>query len=117
MLGHKKTMEPYLDFGVFQRLKERKEFNQVRVSFDTIGCEPGVDLDLGEELVFEFISQYLPEESDRVGKIFSKSGAYSRFKDLLSKKGLLDKWYDFEDEQNKNALKQWCLENDIKIKD
>jgi len=45
MLGHKKTMEPYLDFGVFQRLKERKEFNQVRVSFDTIGCEPGVDLD------------------------------------------------------------------------
>lgn len=75
------------------------------------------DLDLGEELVFEFISQYLPEESDRVGRIFSKSGAYSRFKDLLSKKGLLDKWYDFEDEQNKNALKQWCLENDIKIKD
>jgi len=75
------------------------------------------DLDLGEELVFEFISQYLPEESDRVGRIFRKSGAYSRFKDLLSKKGLLDKWYDFEDEQNKNALKQWCLENDIKIKD
>ena len=75
------------------------------------------DLDLGEELVFEFISRYLPEESDLVGKIFSKSGAYSRFKDLLSKKGLLDKWYDFEDEQNKNALKQWCLENDIEIKD
>jgi hypothetical protein len=38
-------MRPYLDFGVFQRLKERRAFNQVHVSFDTIEWEAGVDLD------------------------------------------------------------------------
>lgn len=38
-------MEPYLDFGVFQRLKERNEFNRVRVSFDTIEWDVGIDLD------------------------------------------------------------------------
>ncbi len=38
-------MKPYLDFGVFQRLKERKEFNRVRVSFDTIKWDSGIDLD------------------------------------------------------------------------
>lgn len=38
-------MKPYLDFGVFQRLKERRAFNRVRVSFDTIEWESGIDLD------------------------------------------------------------------------
>ncbi|WP_417581600.1 DUF2442 domain-containing protein [Nitrincola sp.] len=38
-------MKPYLDFGVFKRLKERSSFNQVRVSFDTIEWSVGVDLD------------------------------------------------------------------------
>lgn len=38
-------MKPYLDFGVFQRLKEPKEFSRVRVSFDTIEWESGADLD------------------------------------------------------------------------
>jgi hypothetical protein len=38
-------MRPYLDFGVFKRLKERDSFHQVRVSFDTIEWNAGVDLD------------------------------------------------------------------------
>ena len=38
-------MKPYLDFGIFQRLKERNAFNRVRVSFDTIEWDSGVDLD------------------------------------------------------------------------
>lgn len=38
-------MKPYLDFGIFQRLKEPKEFSRVRVSFDTIEWESGADLD------------------------------------------------------------------------
>lgn len=38
-------MKPYLDFGVFQRLKARNAFNQVRVSFDTIAWDSAVDLD------------------------------------------------------------------------
>ena len=38
-------MKPYLDFGVFQRLKNRSSFERVRVVFDTIGWDTGVDLD------------------------------------------------------------------------
>ncbi len=38
-------MKPYLDFGVFQRLKELNAFNRVRVSFDTIEWDSGIDLD------------------------------------------------------------------------
>ena len=73
------------------------------------------DLDLGKDLVIEFTSDFLPKEIDRVYSIFRRKGAYSRYKKLLSEKGLLEKWYKFEDERQKAALKEWCAENDIKI--
>ncbi|KKO44213.1 hypothetical protein WG68_16360 [Arsukibacterium ikkense] len=37
-------MKPYLDFGVFKRLKETSAFNEVFVSFDTVEWRAGVDL-------------------------------------------------------------------------
>ena len=38
-------IKPFLDFGVFQRLKDRNAFMRVRVEFDTIEWDSGVDLD------------------------------------------------------------------------
>ncbi|MCZ7665730.1 MAG: DUF2442 domain-containing protein [Chloroflexi bacterium] len=38
-------MKPYLDFGVFQMLREYAHFQQVRVSFDTSKWGGGIDLD------------------------------------------------------------------------
>ncbi len=38
-------MNPYLDFGVFQRIKEVAIFNTVKVSFDTIEWDGNIDLD------------------------------------------------------------------------
>ena len=38
-------MKPYLEFGVFKRIKNYDTFKQVRVAFDTIEWEGGVDLD------------------------------------------------------------------------
>ena len=38
-------MKPYLDFGVFNRLKNKNEFKRVHISFDTIEWDCGVDLD------------------------------------------------------------------------
>jgi hypothetical protein len=38
-------MKDFLDFGVFQRLKDYSVFRRVRVAFDTIEWESGVDLD------------------------------------------------------------------------
>jgi len=38
-------MKPILDFGIFRRLKDYDAFRRVRVAFDTIEWECGVDLD------------------------------------------------------------------------
>jgi hypothetical protein len=38
-------MNPFLNLGVFQRLKKYEIFRQVRVGFDTVEWECGVDLD------------------------------------------------------------------------
>ena len=38
-------MKPYLDFGIFRRLKELNAFKRVHVSFDTIEWDSGIDLD------------------------------------------------------------------------
>lgn len=73
------------------------------------------DLDLGKVLVFDFVEEFMPGESDRVHDIFRRRGAYSRFKDLVERKGLLDSWYSFEDEKTKQALRQWCMDNDIEL--
>ncbi|PIE28806.1 hypothetical protein CSA57_12300 [candidate division KSB3 bacterium] len=39
------AMKPFLDFGIFQSLKNQNTFNRVRVAFDTIEWESGADLD------------------------------------------------------------------------
>ncbi len=44
-------MKPFLDFGIFQRLKDYDIFKHVRVSFDTVERESGIDLD--PEFVYE----------------------------------------------------------------
>ncbi len=38
-------IKPLLDFGVFQRIKDYENFKQVRIAFDTIEWDCGVDLD------------------------------------------------------------------------
>lgn len=38
-------MKPFLDFGIFQRIKDREAFRRVRVAFDTVEWDSGVDLD------------------------------------------------------------------------
>jgi len=74
------------------------------------------ELDLGKALVIKFTSEYLPEELDKVYSIFRRKGAYSKYKDLLERKGVLEDWYEYENEQQKAALKGWCQENNIEIK-
>jgi len=40
---------------------------------------------------------------------------HTKFKNLLEVKGLLDKWYAFENEEQTKALREWCKDNDINI--
>ncbi len=75
------------------------------------------DLGLGRELVFKFVAQRLPSDYEHVQMIFRKRGAYSSYKDLLDRRGLLQEWYDFENAREKEAIREWCLENGIDISD
>lgn len=84
---------------------------------DYVWMPDKMDLDLGTSLVFRFAREEIPEKYDMVRNIFRSRGAYSRFKDLLDRIGLLDKWYDFESEQTKTALLNWCKENDIVLEE
>lgn len=47
------------------------------------------EFDLAKFLVLRFASRELPEEYEEIDSIFRRSGAYSRFKDLLSEHGTL----------------------------
>lgn len=38
-------MKPMLDFGVFRRIREYESFRRVRVAYDTVEWDCGVDLD------------------------------------------------------------------------
>ena len=73
------------------------------------------DLDLGRSLVFDFIAAALPGEFDRVRGIFSRKGAYSRYKELLEAKGQLEAWYEFERKATEKALREWCRENGVNL--
>ena len=73
------------------------------------------DLDLGKPLVLEFARTQLPEHFEKVREIFSRRGAYARFKDLLEYHDKLDAWYQWEQEQTRQALREWCADNDIKL--
>jgi hypothetical protein len=84
---------------------------------DAVAIPHKTDLELGRELVFDFVRSRLPEESDRVHDFFSHRGAYGRFKNLLASKNLLDAWYAFEAEAEGKALRQWCADEGIELED
>jgi hypothetical protein len=73
------------------------------------------DLDLGSKLALSFTEQQLPREFGRVLGYFHKRGAYSRFKELLQDRGVLENWYAFEKDATERALKQWCDEHEIEL--
>ena len=75
------------------------------------------DLDLGNRLVMAFATEQCPELLEKVDAIFRRKGAYSRYKELLDSKGLLEKWYDYENQHTKEALRQWCADNGIELTD
>jgi hypothetical protein len=48
--------------------------------------------------------------------MFSKRGAYPKFKALLARRHALDRWYAFEQKATK-ALRDWCEANSIELSD
>lgn len=73
------------------------------------------DLNLGKDLVFRFVRGNLPDRIDEVRGIFSRRGAYGRFKSLLERKGFLDRWHEFEAKETERALREWCRDLGIEL--
>ena len=73
------------------------------------------DLDVGKNLVFEFIEEVLPDAMSEVERMFSRRGAYSNFKNLLERRGLLPRWYEYEATAQEKAMREWCADPGIEI--
>ena len=74
-------------------------------------------LGLGKPLVLDFARECLPDDYEKVRQIFSRSGAYARFKDLLARRGAVDRWYEFSAKTEQAALRAWCAKNAIELSD
>src|SRR6516165_5345173 len=73
------------------------------------------ELDLGKSLALDFARELLPDDYDEVRHIFSQRGAYRRYKELLVRRGILDRWSDFSNKAEEAALRKWCAENGIEL--
>lgn len=69
------------------------------------------ELDLGRSLAIRFVEEQLPRSRGEVGEYFRKRGAYSRFKALLEREGMLDAWHQYEQTSKEQALREWCADN------
>jgi hypothetical protein len=49
--------------------------------------------------------------------MFSKSGAYKKFRALVTRRNVLDQWYEFESKATERALREWCELNSIELAD
>jgi hypothetical protein len=74
-----------------------------------------IELDLGKPLVLGFAREFLPDDYGEVSHIFSRRGAYRQYKDLLVRRGVLERWYDFSNKAEEAALREWCAENGIDL--
>ncbi|WP_037008868.1 hypothetical protein [Pseudomonas sp. RL] len=73
------------------------------------------ELDLGRSLVLRFAERFLPDDYGDVQDMFRRKGAYSAFKDRLARKGMLDQWYEYEAQAQRQALREWCEELGIDL--
>ena len=71
------------------------------------------EFDLGRPLVMDFAREFLTDDYDEVRRIFRRRGAYRRYKDLLVRRAVLERWYDFSNKSEEAALREWCAENGI----
>lgn len=75
------------------------------------------DLDLGRRLALGFAEEFLPDQFGEVQDIFRRRGAYGRFKDLLERGQLIQRWYEYEANATRIALLRWCEDEGIAVID
>lgn len=73
------------------------------------------DLDLGRRLAMEFAAQSLGDDYETVYRMFQSKGAFGRFKSFLQSRNLLNEWYEYQNEQQRTRLVEWCQDNDVEL--
>ena len=72
-------------------------------------------LNLGRRLAIDFAEEQMPDFYHKIREIFSRSGAFARFKDLLEYNDKLQDWYDYEAKATTRALIDWCKSESITL--
>jgi hypothetical protein len=72
-------------------------------------------LDLGMQLVFDFVDAAMPDDEEYVRQMFKRSGAYRRFSELVEERGLTDRWHDFREAQTRAVLASWCEDHGLAL--
>lgn len=62
-------------------------------------------------------TEALPDDLGKAQEIFSRSGAYARFKDLLEHRGVLEDWYAYERKSQEQELRDWCEAEGMELED
>lgn len=72
------------------------------------------DLGMGRQLAIQFVSEVRPALRGEIRDAIKGRGGFRRFKDILNQNGLLDRWYEYEAQYERNLIMEWCAENDIR---
>ncbi|MCO4782122.1 MAG: hypothetical protein KC646_07315 [Candidatus Cloacimonetes bacterium] len=72
-------------------------------------------LELGRSLIFQFIEELYPMLVDEVDNIFSKKGAYGRFKDFLVTKSIGDQWHKYKNYYTALSLIEWANDQGLEV--
>jgi hypothetical protein len=75
------------------------------------------DLDIGQQLVWDFVRQELPEREAEVRQFFRRRGAYQRYKSFLENMGRLEDWYAFEEKNTVETILAWANNKGIRVDD
>lgn len=70
---------------------------------------------LGRALALEFVDEVVPGLRHEVGEAFRRKGGFRRFKDVLQRAGMLERWYEYERAAVRAALLEWALDNGFSI--
>jgi hypothetical protein len=72
-------------------------------------------LDLGMQLVFDFVDAAMPDDDATVRQMFKRSGAYRRFSELVEERDMTDRWHDFREAQTRAVLASWCEDHGLEL--
>jgi len=102
------------DFPDFEELQDELP-DDIEDDTKYIQVPDKYELDLGKALVFDFAAEVLPDDYDDVRDFMRRRGGYRRFRALVERRHVLERWYEFEKEAIHKALRDWCEVNGIEL--